>query len=55
MSQAKVKRGRAFSAAKPPKVVKLLKPVLLTLTSAEQGENSANLSREASEKRIIIS
>lgn len=44
MSQAKLKGGRASSTAKAPKVAKLLRPVLLIFTSAEQGENPANLS-----------
>lgn len=48
MPQAKVERDRVSSAAKLPKVVKLLRPVLLIFTSAEQGKNSANLSEEGS-------
>ena len=39
-----MKRGRASSTAKAPKVAKLLRLILLIFTSAEQGENSANLS-----------
>lgn len=50
-----MKRGRAFSTAKAPKVTKLLRPVLLIFTSAEQGKNSAKLSEFSLKGKIIIS
>lgn len=39
-----MKRGRVSSTAKASEVAKPLRPVLLIFASAEQGEDSANLS-----------
>lgn len=44
MSQGNVETGRASSTAQAPEGAKLFRRVLLILTSAEQGEDSADLS-----------